>query len=122
MLALVGTVIGAGIFGVPAMIGAWGVIPATFGFVIITGVVLCSHLLYAEAMLQHHVKGRLSGHAGHFLGPVGAVAGGITETLQVIGSNFAYIILGGEFLAVLGDYAGFHAPVVMWQEIGRAHV
>jgi amino acid permease len=114
-LALVGTIIGAGVFGVPAMIGAWGAIPATIGFWIITLAVLATHLLYAEAILRHRTKARLSGHAGYYLGPVGAVVGGLAETLQIFGCNLAYIILGGGFLAVLAGSVGVHAPVLFWQ-------
>jgi amino acid permease len=114
-LALVGTIIGAGVFGVPAMIGEWGVIPATIGFWVIALAVLATHLLYAEAILRHRVKARLSGHAGYFLGPIGAVAGGFSETLQIFGSNLAYIILGGGFLTILAGSVGIHAPVLFWQ-------
>jgi amino acid permease len=114
-MALVGTIIGAGVFGVPAMIGEWGVIPATIGFWLIAIAVLATHLLYAEAILRDRRKARLSGHAGHFLGPAGAVVGGLAETLQIFGSNLAYIILGGGFLALIADSIGIHLPVLFWQ-------
>ncbi len=115
MLALVGTIIGAGVFGVPAMIGAWGVIPATFGFGVLTLVVLATHLLYAEAILRYHPKARLSGFAEHWLGPGAGAAAGIAQTLQVFGSNLAYLILGGEFLAVIANALGLRVPVLTWQ-------
>ncbi|HWR00049.1 MAG TPA: aromatic amino acid transport family protein [Candidatus Methylomirabilis sp.] len=114
-LALIGTIIGAGVFGVPAMIGAWGVIPATFGFVLLTFVVLATHLLYAEAVLRYHPAARLSGFADHWLGPAGGAAAGLVQTLQIFGSNLAYLILGGEFLAVLAGALGIHIPVLAWQ-------
>lgn len=115
MLTLIGTIIGAGVFGVPAMIGAWGVIPATFGFALLTVVVLATHLLYAEAVLRYRPAARLSGFAEHWLGPLGGMTAGIAQSLQIFGINLAYLILGGEFLAVIGGAFGVEFPVVYWQ-------
>ena len=115
-LLLIGTIVGAGIFGVPAMIGAWGVPVSTIAFAAITLVVLAAHLLYAEALLANgKIDGRLEQHAAHWLGkPVGMLAGGI-QTIQIFGSNLAYLILGGEFLAVLAQAVGVNIPVIIWQ-------
>ncbi len=114
-LTLIGTIIGAGVFGVPAMIGAWGVIPATLGFAALTLVVLATHLLYAEAVLRYHPAARLSGFAEYWLGPFGGLTAGIAQSLQIFGINLAYLILGGEFLAVMGGAFGLELPGVYWQ-------
>jgi amino acid permease len=115
VLLLIGTIVGAGIFGVPAMIGAWGIPVSTVAFAAITLVILAAHLLYAEAILKNGRTARLESHAVHWLGkPMGAAAGGI-QALQIFGSNLAYLIIGGEFLAVLMRAIGINVPTIWWQ-------
>ncbi|MCL4732178.1 hypothetical protein KJZ71_00040 [Patescibacteria group bacterium] len=116
-LLLLGTIIGAGIFGVPAMIGAWGVLPATFAFAVLTLIVLGTHLLYAEALLLEKTNKRMPGQAAYWLGkPMGTLTG-FAFVLQTCGSNLAYIILGGEFLAVLARILHLPGSVLIWQVI-----
>lgn len=117
MLLLLGTIIGAGIFGVPAMIGAWGVLPSLLAFSILTIVVLAMHLLYAEALIVNRNNARLVGQANYFLGKGPAALGGLLQTLQIFGSNLAYVILGGEFLAVLFRLVGLDVPTLFWQMV-----
>ena len=114
-LALIGTIIGAGIFAVPSMIGAWGVIPATIGFGIVTLIVLAVHLYMAEAALAYRPQARLTGFARHWLGPFAARIGGTSLALQIYGANLAYLILGGQFLSVLFHQLGIDLPVFAWQ-------
>ncbi len=117
VLLLIGTIVGAGIFGVPAMIGAWGIPVATVAFAAITLVILSAHLLYAEAILKNGREARLEAHAARWLGkPVGAVAGGV-QALQIFGSNLAYLIIGGEFLAVIMRAVGVDIPTIWWQVV-----
>src|SRR3989344_2261737 len=116
-LALLGTVIGAGVFGVPAMMGAWGVVMGTVGFGAVTLLVLGVHLLLAEAVSTYHPDARLAGLAHHWLGSWGGTAAGMAQTLQTMGSNLAYLILGGEFLAALAWMLGVHLPPHAWQTI-----
>ena len=116
-LALLGTIIGAGVFGVPAMMGAWGVVMGTVGFGAVTLLVLGVHLLLAEAVSTYHPDARLAGLAHHWLGSWGGTAAGMAQTLQTMGSNLAYLILGGEFLAALAWMLGVHLPPHAWQTI-----
>lgn len=114
-LLLLGTIIGAGIFGVPAMIGAWGVIPSTIAFAVLTTIVLSAHVLYAEALIVNRKHTRVAGQAEYWLGKRSATVAGVIQTLQIFGSNLAYIILGGEFIAVLAKMLGYGAPTLFWQ-------
>jgi amino acid permease len=116
-LTLIGTIIGAGVFGVPAMIGAWGVPVATVGFIILTGVVLATHLLLAEAVAFVPGEVRVAGLATRLLGDGAGAVTGLLQTLQVFGSNLAYLILGGEFLGVIAMAAGIDIPVIWWQAL-----
>ena len=116
-LALMGTIIGAGVFGVPAMIGAWGIPLATAGFALVTGIVLAIHLFMAEAVIGEGRDIRLAGLAWKRLGPVGGIVGGLAQTLQVFGSNLAYLILGGEFLRIVASALGITIPLIVWQTL-----
>lgn len=100
-LLLVGTIIGAGIFAVPAMIGAWGILPSTFAFVVLTALMTGVHLYYAEAILRSRQKGHLIGRATYWLGPWAGRCAGALQSLQIFGSSLAYLILGGTFLSLL---------------------
>jgi amino acid permease len=114
-LALIGTIIGAGVFGVPAMIGAWGVALGTVGFIVITLLVLGVHVLLAEAVSVYKSPARLAGLAHYWLGPAGGIATGMAQTLQTMGSNLAYLILGGEFLSAIAWMCGVHVSTLAWQ-------
>lgn len=115
-LALTGTIIGAGIFGVPAMIGAWGVIPATVGFWALAGLALVVHLFLVEAVVGYRPDGRLTAFARHWLGSGAALMAGVALALAVFGSNLAYVILGGEFFHAIAGFFGIsHLSVFTWQ-------
>ena len=115
MLLLLGTIVGAGIFGVPAMIGAWGIIPSTIAFIILTVVAASAHLLYTEAIIRNKKHSRLAGQASYWIGKKTSALGGFVVVLQVFGGTLAYIILGGEFLAVLASMIGVSVPLILWQ-------
>jgi amino acid permease len=114
-LALIGTTIGAGVFAVPAMLGAWGVIPGTIGFALIACAVLCAQLLYTEAIVHHRADARLAGHAGYWLGSRAKSVATAAQVLQTLGSALAYLMLGGAFLAMMGQAIGFTFSLVVWQ-------
>lgn len=116
-LTLLGTIIGAGVFGVPAMMGAWGVVAGSIGFWLLALLVLGVHLLLAEAVSAYRSQARVAGLARHWLGPWAGAMTGMAQTLQVFGGNLAYIILGGEFLNAIALMVGFHLPVLVWQTL-----
>jgi amino acid permease len=113
-LLLLGTIVGAGIFAVPAMIGLWGIIPSTIAFIILTGMLVAVHLYYGEAILRSKKKNtHIMGVATRWLGPVAGHAAGAIQSLQVFGSCLAYLILGGQFLSLLT--APLQIPLLYWQ-------
>jgi tyrosine-specific transport protein len=115
LLTVVGTIIGAGIFGLPsvfAWLGIWG---GSLLFWFLALVVMCAHLLYAEIHLAAKEKKRLSGYAHEYLGAWGGRIAGITYPMHIIGADLIYLILGGQFLAVLFSLIGFERDVFAWQ-------
>lgn len=115
VLTLTGTIIGAGLFGLPAAFAAVGFWPGTILFFFLAGTVMVAHLLYVEVILASHKKQRLTGYAKDGLGQVGFDVAAITYPLQIVGANVAYIILGGEFLILLAAAVGIGLPLSVWQ-------
>lgn len=114
-LLLLGTIVGAGIFGVPAVIGQWGVFRSTIAFGILT-VVMCSvHALYAEAVARSRAHAHIAGVSERLLGKGSGSITASIQAFQIFGSNLAYVILGGEFLAVLGIAFHVQLPLTLWQ-------
>lgn len=97
----VGTVIGAGIFGVPYIINKSGIIAGFFYFLILGGVVLLIHLFFGEAVLRTKESCRLPGLAQKYLGTWGKVLVTISVLTGLVGALLAYLILSGDFLAIL---------------------
>jgi tyrosine-specific transport protein len=116
-LTMVGTIIGAGIFGLPAAFSAVGFWPGSVLFWLLALATMVTHTLFAEMLLQEHRRMRLTGLVRRHLDPFFHVVADITYPLQIVASIFAYLILGGEFLSILARGAGISAPVGVWQII-----
>lgn len=114
-LTMVGTIIGAGIFALPAAFSAVGFWPGTTLFWLLALATTATHVLFAGLLLQEHRRMRLTGLVARHLDPFFHVVADITYPLQIVASIFAYLILGGEFLSVLARAAGVTAPVGLWQ-------
>ena len=114
-LLVLGTIIGAGIFGVPAMIGAWGILPSTLAFIVLTGIVMSAHLYLAEGLVANKDHARFAGQSRYWLGKGMGNLGGMIQSLQIFGSNLAYVILGGEFMRALLEMWGIEVPLIILQ-------
>lgn len=113
--AMVGTIIGAGIFGLPAAFSRVGFVPATVLFGFLTLAVTATHLIMAEQLLATGEKQRLAGLARRGLGPFAYQITLLTYPLGIIAANYAYLVLGGEFLDVLARGFSVEFPVAFWQ-------
>lgn len=103
-LLLVGTIIGAGVFGVPLVFSRMGLVTGTLVFWVVAALVTCSHLLFIEVIARDAGQHRLPGYVGRVLGGTMEHLTTMSHALHLIGANLAYIILGGEFLyALLGS-------------------
>lgn len=95
---MVGTIIGAGIFGIPYVISKSGVVPGIFYFVILGIVVTLLHLFYGEICLRTQGKHRIVGYAQKYLGTWGRILTSFSLLFVLGGTLLAYLILAGEFL------------------------
>lgn len=115
---LVGTIIGAGIFGVPYVVERSGFLPAIFYFLVLGGAVILLHLFFGEVALRTEKKARLIGYCQMYLGNPGKIAATFSTLFGIVGALLAYIIVGGSFLHILlGGLVGISATwfsVLLW--------
>lgn len=114
-LTLIGTIIGAGVFGVPAVLQRTGIVTGSVIFWIVALALLATHLLFAEIISRDKIRSRLPGYAGRILGRWAERVGAVTHSFQLIGANLAYLILGGGFLAVIANRFGIYDGMLFWQ-------
>lgn len=112
---MVGTIIGAGIFGLPAAFAAVGFWQGSTLFAVLAIASTVTHVLFAGLLLSENRRMRLTGLVERRLDPFFHTIAQITYPLQIFASLFAYIILGGEFFQVLGRAAGLNVPLGIWQ-------
>ena len=101
LAVLMGTIVGAGIFGLPFVISKSGIIPGFFYFFVLGLAVLVLHLMFGETVLRTEGKMRLSGYSEKYLGRNGKLMVTISTIMGITGSLLAYIILGGNFLKII---------------------
>ena len=115
---LIGTIVGAGIFGIPYVIQKSGIIPGFFYLLILGGAVLLIHLFFSEVILRTKEKCRLPGLTQKYLGKWGKKLVMLSVIFGVTGALLAYLILGGEFLQILfssfSDLSQFQFTLIFW--------
>ncbi len=95
---LIGTVIGAGILGIPYVVakaGFW------YGVLLVLGlgvVYVFLHLFLGEIILRTKEQYQLTGYAGKYLGPLGKKVMTFSLLISLYGALIAYIIGSGETL------------------------
>lgn len=115
VLAMIGTIIGAGLFGLPAMFSRLGIVQGSLLFLLLTGIVLMTHLLLVDLVLVETTKHRLPGLVRRWLGSWGGSFSHLLYPAQIIGADIAYILLGGAFFDLLFRQVGLRIDVFWWQ-------
>lgn len=110
---LIGTIVGAGTFGLPFVFAQSGFTTGIFYLIILTGVVLLVHLAYGEIILRTPGSHRLVGYAEKYLGPRAKIFTTIVALFEYYGSLLAYMLLGGEFLRIIFSRF-FNGPDYFW--------
>ena len=98
---LIGTIIGAGIFGLPYVVSKSGIAPSIFYFVVLGGVVLLLHLFMGEIVLRTIGKHRLIGYAEIYLGDWAKKLVTFSTIVGTVGILLAFIIISGDFLEIV---------------------
>lgn len=115
--ALIGTMVGAGIFGIPYAINKSGIVPGFFYFLILGAGVTLIHLFLAEVVLRTKENYRLIGFSQKYLGNWAKNLMLVSVVLGVIGALLAYLILGGEFLKIIFssfNISSFSFTLIFW--------
>lgn len=108
VLLLVGTTIGAGVFSLPYSFSqsGWGV--SVVGLFILGLMMTALNLFYSRVILDNHGDHQLVGYVSKYLGSLWQKVALFALLFSVNGIMIAYVILGGEFLALLlGQSASF---------------
>lgn len=108
-LSMVGTIVGAGIFGLPYVFSRAGVPVGIVYCVVLGAAAVMTHWLYAKVAEATPGKHRLVGYVHKHLGAGAAELASVTNPMGLLGSLLAYLILGGAFLSVL-----FGGSAVIW--------
>ena len=118
LAVLLGTIVGAGIFGLPFVISKSGIIPGFFYFFVLGLAVMFLHLMFGETVLRTEGKMRLSGYSQKYLGKNGKLMVTISTFIGITGSLLAYIILGGNFLEIIFssviNLSAFQFSLIFW--------
>lgn len=99
--ALIGTIIGAGIFGLPYVISRTGVTIGVLYFFVLGVVNVLLHDYFAQIVLAVKKPHRLPGFAGVILGRAGKDIATVFDFASGCFAAVIYIILGGIFLHLL---------------------
>ncbi len=104
---LVGTIVGAGIFGLPYAFAKSGFIIGLFYLLVLAVVFLITKLCYAEIILRTQDDLEMPGYVSRYLGKKGKVLITCSLILGIYGALTAYLIGVGEFLfSILNPLVG----------------
>ncbi len=98
---MAGMVIGVGLFGLPYVIAKSGALIGLVYFIILSVIIIFTHLIYGETLLRTKTKHRLAGLAELYLGKWWKRLTVVVSTLGFYAVIIAYIIVGGGFLHIL---------------------
>jgi len=98
---LVGTTIGAGIFGIPFVVSKIGFIPGILYLIILGIFMLLLNLSYGELILRTPGDHQLTGYGNIYLGKFGRSLATLALFISLYGALLAYLIKIGEFLALI---------------------
>lgn len=114
--SLIGTIIGAGVFGIPYVMAKSGVLFCLFYFLVLGIIVFLIHLFFGEIVLRTKEKHRLVGYAEKYLGRRAKILVTFSTIFGTIGALLAYIILAGNFLKIIfpSPFSVFQLSLIAW--------
>jgi len=98
---LIGTIIGAGIFGIPYGVAQSGFLIGAIFLLVLTIISTLMHLIFGEIVCRTKGKHRLVGYADRYLGKWGKRIITFSLLISFYGALLVYIILGGKFLSTI---------------------
>lgn len=104
-MVLTGTIIGAGIFGIPFVVSQIGFWPGVVYLVVLGGAMLLLNLLYSEVVLQTPGDHQLTGYSQIYLGRKGKLLATLAIFSGAYSALLAYLIKTGEFLDLIFNWS-----------------
>ena len=104
---LVGTIIGAGVLGIPYVISKAGFLTGLIDIILLGIVVLLINLSIGEVVLRTKGLHQLTGYAEKYLGKKGKFIMSLTMFFGITGALLAYIIGVGEALSAIFNIDAF---------------
>jgi len=101
---IVGTIIGVGIFSLPAVAVEAGWMGMVVVSLLVLTVVILTHIAYAHVVVLTKTKARLPGYAAIWLGASGKRWAFVSQAIGLAGSTLVYVLLGGFFLSQLLNF------------------
>ncbi|MCF7907017.1 GerAB/ArcD/ProY family transporter [Patescibacteria group bacterium] len=98
---LIGTIVGAGIFGLPYVFASSGLIPGIFLLLFLGVIFLLVKFCYAEVILRTDEEMEMSGYIGKYLGKKWQFLITLSLSFGLLSSLVAYIIGSGQFLSAI---------------------
>ena len=117
VFALVGTTIGAGIFGLPYVFSKTGFIAGLFEMIILVGIILLIQQILGEIALRTRGRKRFIGYVYEYLNGGWHPWVWASVIFGSVGVILVYIILGGKFLSTIlggGELAGASVFFAVW--------
>ena len=111
---LIGTIIGAGVLGIPYVVAKSGFLLGFLNIAILTFAVLMIHLYYGEVVLRTKGHHQLSGYAGKYLGKWGKRIATFSLIFGIYGALIAYIIGEGDVLSAIFGVSPLFASVIFF--------
>ncbi|PJA46960.1 hypothetical protein CO172_03335 [Candidatus Uhrbacteria bacterium CG_4_9_14_3_um_filter_36_7] len=99
--AVIGSVIGVGVFGLPYAFAKSGFVLGTIELVIFGIFLVALPLMFSEVVIQTQKKHRLAGYVSEYMGTHWGHVSMLALTASSWGAMIAYIIVGGRFLFTL---------------------
>lgn len=114
--SLIGTIIGAGVFGIPYVMAKSGILFCLFYFLVLGTTVFLLYLFFGEVVLRTKQKHRLIGYTEKYLGKRAKALIAFSTISGTIGALLVYIILGGHFLKLILPFSmsSFQLSLLLW--------
>lgn len=109
---LIGTIVGAGIFGLPYAFQRAGIIAGILWLVFLGLINMCINLFLGEVCLRTKGYHFLTGFATRYFGKKGRYFASLVNISNLFGSLLAYLVIGGIFLAnIFNDFLGLPSEI-----------
>lgn len=98
---LIGTIVGAGMFGLPYAVAKIGFVPGIFYLFILGAIVLLIHLCYGEVVLRTKENHFLPGYVKIYLGKKIEKIALLVDIVGLSGAFLVYLIIIGQFFKII---------------------